>query len=216
MAQQDTAETSPKKGTRKKSPAGVLPAGEVADLLTRKTATISMFGRMIAELQGGEVSGAIQAAPAFTTHTSDPQPDFFTAVEDWPPVGDKGSAHLDTAFLTTGVFYRFATVNLTDLTRNLQGDHEQAHRLLALFIEAFILTLPQAKKNSTAPHTIPDLVHYVVRDRRPVTYAGAFEQPIKAATGGGYLAQARHTLTEHALTLDRLIGTRRRIEEVSS
>ncbi|MEU6091032.1 type I-E CRISPR-associated protein Cas7/Cse4/CasC [Streptomyces sp. NPDC047085] len=196
-----------KKHGAKKPPPPLLPVKEVAECLTRRTATIGLFGRMLAGLNDADVTSAVQTAPAFTTHSSDLQPDFFTACEDWPAPGDRGSAHLDTTFLTTGVFYRFTTVNLTDLTRNLNDDHHEAQRLLGLFIRAFILTVPQAKKTSTAPHTVPDLVAYAVRERRPVSYAGAFEQPVKAAAHGGYLLPSYQTLDAHAGILNRLIGT---------
>ncbi|MFF4234029.1 type I-E CRISPR-associated protein Cas7/Cse4/CasC [Streptomyces sp. NPDC001820] len=209
---QETAPKSDKSGSKKrKAMPAFLPTADVVALLTRRTATINLFGRMLAGLSDADVVGAVQVAWAFTTHTSDPQPDFLTAVEDWPQAGDRGSAHMDTAFLTAGVFYRYATVNLTELIHNLGGDQQQAVELLALFTEVFIMTLPQAKKTSTAPHTVPDLVHYVVRDRRPVSYAAAFDQPIKAAPGGGHLAPTRQTMDTHAATIDRLIGTRHRI-----
>ncbi|MFF3589011.1 type I-E CRISPR-associated protein Cas7/Cse4/CasC [Streptomyces sp. NPDC002387] len=213
-ASKDTKEQDSGKSRSGKKPAAppaVLPAQEVAACLTRRTATINLFGRMLAGLSDAEVAGAVQVAPAFTTHNSDLQPDFFTAVEDWPAPGDKGSAHLDTAFLTTGAFYRFTTVNITDLTRNLDGNQDEALNLVGLFIRAFIMTVPPAKKTSTAPHTVPDLVAYTVRDRRPVTYAGAFEQPVKAAPYGGYLTPTYQALDAHAGTLNQLIGTAHRI-----
>ncbi|KUL35637.1 type I-E CRISPR-associated protein Cas7/Cse4/CasC [Streptomyces regalis] len=199
------------KRARRKPPPALLPADEVAACLTRRAPTIHLFGRMLAGLSDAEVTSSVQTAPAFTTHRSDLQPDFFTAKEDWPAPGDRGSAHLDTAFLTTGSFYRFTTVNLTDLTRNLDGDQDEALRLAGLFMRAFIMTVPQAKKTSTAPHTVPDLVAYAVRDRRPVTYAGAFEQPVKAAPHGGYLTPTYHALDTHAGILEQLIGTAHRI-----
>ncbi|MFJ7949540.1 type I-E CRISPR-associated protein Cas7/Cse4/CasC [Streptomyces sp. NPDC096354] len=199
------------KGARKSKLAAVLPTGDVAALIKRRTATINLFGRMLAEIPGAQVDGAAQIAPAFSVHQSGLQPDFFTAVEDWGGEGDSGGAHLQTAFFTTGTLYRYATVNLTELIRNLDGDQAQAHNLLALFTEAFMMTLPPAKKTSTAPHTVPHLVHYAVRDRRPVSYAAAFEQPVKAAPAGGYTAPAVQTLSEHAGALNRLLGTRRRV-----
>ncbi|MER6094153.1 type I-E CRISPR-associated protein Cas7/Cse4/CasC [Streptomyces bluensis] len=207
------AKTENGKKTKKKPPAvpAVLPTREVASLITRRTATINLFGRMLAEIPGAHVDGAVQIAPAFTTHKSDRQPDFFTAVEDWGDPNDSGSAHLQTAFFTTGVLYRYATVNLTELTHNLGGDHEQARHLLGLFADSFLLSLPQAKKTSTAPHTVPYLAHYAVRDRRPVSYAAAFEQPVKATRDGGYTQPALTALAQHAGALNRLIGTRRLI-----
>ncbi|MFI1415607.1 type I-E CRISPR-associated protein Cas7/Cse4/CasC [Streptomyces sp. NPDC020707] len=215
LAHQTAAASAPKpKGGRKtkeNAVPAVLPTRTVAALIRRRTATINLFGRMLAELPGAHVDGAVQMAHAFTVHQSDLQPDYFTAVEDWATPEESGSAHLQTGFFTTGILYRYATVNLTELTRNLDGDHDQALRLLTLFTEAFIESLPQAKRTSTAPHTLPHLVHYTVRDRRPVSYAAAFEQPVKAAPGGGYTLPAVHTLATHADAINRLLGSRRRI-----
>ncbi|MCC3773181.1 type I-E CRISPR-associated protein Cas7/Cse4/CasC, partial [Streptomyces sp. UNOC14_S4] len=189
----------------------VLPTQEIATQLTRRTATINLFGRMLAEIPSGHVEGAVQMAPAFTVHQADLQPDFFTSVEDWPQPGEAGSAHLQTAFLTAGIFYRFATVNVTELLHNLDGDTTTASELIELFTRSFIMTMPKGKKTSTAPHTVPDLVHYAVRDRRPISYGAAFEQPVKAQPQGGYTLPARKALTDYAAAINRLVGTRHRI-----
>ncbi|MEU9064579.1 type I-E CRISPR-associated protein Cas7/Cse4/CasC [Streptomyces sp. NPDC048430] len=196
--------------TPRKKIEAVLPAKDLAAHLTRRTASINLFGRMLAELPAGHVEAAVQMAPAFSVHRSDPQPDFFTAVEDLPQDGDFGSAHLQTAFLTTSVFYRFATINITDLHHNLGSatPTETVNDLVELFVRHFILSMPGGKKTSTAPHTVPDLVHYTVRDRRSVSYGAAFEQPVKAAPQGGYTAPARQALTDYAATISRLLGTR--------
>ncbi|TJZ99605.1 type I-E CRISPR-associated protein Cas7/Cse4/CasC [Actinacidiphila oryziradicis] len=213
--QNTTAGTKSKNSGRRRAKtavdAPVLPAEEVHAHVIRRTATINLFGRMLAEVPEAHVDGAVQLAPAFTVHRSDPQPDFFTAVEDWALPGEAGSAHLQTGYRTTGVLYRYATVNLTELTAHLDGDHEQARDLLARFAEAFITSLPQAKRTATAPHTLPYLVHYAVRDRRPVSYAAAFEQPVQPARTGGYTRPALRALSEHAGALTRLLGTRHRV-----
>ncbi|MEU1006370.1 type I-E CRISPR-associated protein Cas7/Cse4/CasC [Streptomyces tibetensis] len=196
--------------TPKKKIDAVLPTKDLAAHLTRRTASINLFGRMIAELSAGHVEAAVQMAPAFSVHQSDPQPDFFTTVEDLPQDADPGSAHLQTAFLTTSVFYRFATINITDLHHNLGSGApaDTVTDLVELFVQHFILSMPGGKKTSTAPHTVPDLVHYAVRDSRSVSYGAAFEQPVKAAPQGGYTAPARQALTDYAATITRLLGTR--------
>lgn len=209
-----TLNGSAKKGRKKQEeaePPSLLPMKDIGEILARRTACIGLFGRMLAGHEASSVTGAVQVAWAFTTHTSDFQPDFLTAKEDWPAPGDTGSAHLSTAFLTAGVFYCYTTINIPGLTHNLDGDSKQALELLAMYMDAFIMTLPQGKATSTAPHTLPDTVHYTVRDRRPVSYAAAFEQPVRAATAGGYLTPTRHALAAEAALTDRLIGTRRRI-----
>jgi CRISPR system Cascade subunit CasC len=193
-----------------KPAAAVLPTAAVAAELTRSSLSIALFGRMLAELPAGHVEGAVQIAPPFTVHESHHQPDFFTAVEDWSRPGEAGSAHLQTQFLTTGVFYRYATVNVTALVQNLGGDTATAGRLLELFAWWFLLVMPRGKQNATAPHTVPHLAAYSIRRSRPVSYAAAFEQPVRAA-GRGYAAPATQALADYAATIDRLIGTGRRI-----
>ncbi|MFF0744944.1 type I-E CRISPR-associated protein Cas7/Cse4/CasC [Streptomyces sp. NPDC004111] len=189
-----------------------LPTEAIVDLVTARTATINLFGRFLAELRAADVPGAVQMAWAFTTHTADLQPDFFTSVEDWARPGEPGGTYLSSTFLTAGVFYRYSSVNLTELTHTLGGDREQAIELALLYVGTFLTALPKAKTNSTAPHTLPDLAHYVVRDRRPVSYAAAFHRSVRADPhGGGHLSPSRRALAEHAAALDRLLGTRHRI-----
>lgn len=195
--------------TGKKQAPSVLPTDAIVTELTRRTATINLFGRMLAEIPDGHVDSALQNAPAFTVHQADPEPDFFTSKEDWPRPGEGGSAHLETAYRTAGHYYRYATINVTALTANLQGDEKTAHTLIDLFAWHFIMTMPCGGQTSSAAHTVPDLVHYVVRDRRPVSYGAAFEQPLRSRRG--YTAPARETLAAYATAIDRLVGTRHRI-----
>ncbi|TGG78469.1 type I-E CRISPR-associated protein Cas7/Cse4/CasC [Streptomyces albus] len=194
----------------KKKPQAVLPTGRIAELLKGRTASIDLFGRMLAELPGGKVDGAVQVAHAFTTSGTDPQPDFFTAVDDWLPAEQTGSGHMQTAEYSAGVFYRFATVNVEDLLANIGGDMERARHLLTLFADAFVMSLPQAKKNSTAPHTIPDLVYGAVRSRRPISLAPAFEKPVRGGSQG-LAAPSRKALAAYAEDVERLTGGKGRL-----
>ena len=206
--------TLPAKGAKEKGAKGkagaaeaLLPKDRVNQVLKSRTATIDLFGRMLAELPGGKVDGAVQVAHAFTTHGSDPQRDFFTAVDDWLPTEETGSGHMQTGEFSTGNFYRFATVNLTDLLKNLHQDRTRAREVVELFIDAYLMSIPQAKRNSTAPHTLPDLAYFAVRDRRPVSFAAAFEQPVRAAAGG-FGEPARRDLDTYAAAVQRLTGGR--------
>ncbi|MFI1060350.1 type I-E CRISPR-associated protein Cas7/Cse4/CasC [Streptomyces spororaveus] len=194
----------------KAKPGVVLPTDRIEAILKRRTASISLLGRMLAELPGANVDGAAQVAHAFTTHASEPQRDYFTAVDDWLGESDTGSGHLDTAEFSAGVFYRFATVNVTDLLKNLEGDAKAARTVLGSFAEHFVMSLPQAKKNSTAPHTIPDLAYLAVRTHRPLSLAAAFETPVSANRGGGFSGPSRDALAEYAGQVHRLTGDRNR------
>ncbi|MDF3292366.1 type I-E CRISPR-associated protein Cas7/Cse4/CasC [Streptomyces silvisoli] len=198
------------KGVGKAKPGALLPTDRIEEILKRRTASISLLGRMLAELPGANVDGAAQVAHAFTTHASEPQRDYFTAVDDWLGEAETGSGHLSTAEFSAGVFYRFATVNVTDLLKNLDGDDKQARTVLASFADQFLMSLPQAKKNSTAPHTIPDLAYAAVRTQRPVSLAAAFETPVSADRFGGFSGPSRTALAQYVRDINRLTGDRNR------
>ncbi|AEM88602.1 type I-E CRISPR-associated protein Cas7/Cse4/CasC [Streptomyces violaceusniger] len=194
----------------KKGGKSVLPKGDIDAVLRSRNGVINLLGRMLAEVDGAGVDGAVQVAHAMTTHATDVEVDYFSAVDDitagWKDTA--GSAHMGSTEHSAGVFYRYATVDLDDLLRNLDGDITAARELTSAFAEAFVLSLPQAKKNSTAPHTIPDLVHIGVRSDRPVSFAAAFEEPVTADRHGGYATASRQQLAAYAEAAHQLLGER--------
>lgn len=197
------------KDIKKPADKSVLPADRVEAILRSRNGVINLFGRMLAEVDNAGVDGAVQVAHALTTHETDVELDYFSAVDDitanW---GDQsGSGHMGHTEFSAGTFYRYATVDLRDLAHNIGDRPEELRDLTAAFLSAFILSLPQAKKNSTAPHTIPDLAHISVRTDRPLSYAAAFESPVTAAGQGGYAAPSRTTLSGYAEEANRLLGT---------
>ncbi|MFD9422929.1 MULTISPECIES: type I-E CRISPR-associated protein Cas7/Cse4/CasC [unclassified Streptomyces] len=206
----------------------LLPKDAVHEILRSRNGSIALFGRMLAEIPGAGVDGAVQVAHAFTTHTTSVQADFFTAVDDvnqWAE--DAGSAHMNTGEFSTGVYYRYATLDLRDLASNVASltspqdrpaapptEHDAAYLrdsgtlrdLATAFATAFIGTVPGAKKTSTAPHTHPDLVHVAVRPDRPLSLAAAFEEPVRAREHG-WGGPSRQALSEYAARINRLLGT---------
>lgn len=184
----------------------LLPKDTVHEVMRSRNGSIALFGRMLAEIPGAGVDGAVQVAHAFTTHGTSVQADFFTAVDDvdqWAT--DAGSAHMNTGEYSSGVFYRYATLDLHDLARNV-AEREVAEELAGTFLTAFLHSLPSAKKNSTAPHSIPDLVHLAVRSDRPVSLAAAFEEPVRP-TRTGWSEPSRAALNAYAEKASTLLGT---------
>lgn len=194
----------------KKGVSSVLPKDRIDGILRSRNGVINLLGRMLAEVDGAGVDGAVQVAHALTTHGTDIDVDYFAAVDDVTELwrDTTGSAHMGNATYSAGVFHRYATVDLGDLLHNLDGDLKAGRDLTSAFIEAFLLSLPQAKKTSSAPHTIPDLVHLVVRTDRPVSYAAAFERPVTADRAGGYAAPSRLALASYAGAARKLLGDR--------
>ncbi|MEV4251601.1 type I-E CRISPR-associated protein Cas7/Cse4/CasC [Spirillospora sp. NPDC049652] len=196
----------PAKFDRKHS---VIPGTDVDAVLRSRNGVINLFGRMLAQVDGAHVDGAVQVAHSFTTHRTDVEIDYFSAVDDvtaaWQDT--TGSAHMGQAEHSAGVLYRYVVLDLHDLHRNLGGALTETHELADALLRAALLSLPHAKKNSTAPHTIPHLAHVTVRNDRPVSYAGAFEKPVRADQFGGHSEPSVAALDSYAAAVQRLLGT---------
>ncbi|MFE4055244.1 type I-E CRISPR-associated protein Cas7/Cse4/CasC [Streptomyces sp. NPDC059096] len=211
IAEEHRDELTGAKDIKKPTDKSILPKDRIEAVLRTRNAVINLFGRMLAEVDEAGVDGAVQVAHALTTHSTDVELDYFSAVDDITALWDDttGSGHMGNAEFSAGTFYRYATVDLRDLTANTGDEPAATRELVGTFLAAFIESLPQAKKNSTAPHTIPDLVHLSVRSDRPLSYAAAFERPVRARAEGGFAADSVDTLNAYATAANKLLGADR-------
>ncbi|CAM5243644.1 CRISPR-associated endonuclease Cas1 [Streptomyces hirsutus] len=192
----------------KKKPGQVLPPQTIEAILKRRTASISLLGRMLAELPDANVDGAAQVAHAFTTHAAEPQRDYFTAVDDWLGEAETGSGHLDTAEFSAGVFYRYATVNVADLLKNLEGDVKAVRTVLSSFAEHFLRgaddtgVCAQAREEQHRPAHRPGPGLLAGRDHHPGPDYSAGRPSVVCVGAGGVRAYAGilpDSLTTHWL-----------------
>ncbi|MGW7352967.1 type I-E CRISPR-associated protein Cas7/Cse4/CasC [Streptomyces sp. NPDC054784] len=186
----------------------VLPKARIEAVLRSRNGVINLFGRMLAEVDDAGVDGSVQVAHALTTHATDVELDYFSAVDDitatWKD--STGSGHMGQTEHSAGTFYRYATIDLRDLAANIGGSGQDARQLAEAFLGSFIESIPQAKKNSTAPHTLPSLIHLSVRSDRPLSYAAAFEKPVRAGREGGFAEPSAQRLTEYARIANTMLG----------
>lgn len=169
-------------------------------ILNQRSATIALLGRMLADTPDHTVDGATQVAHAFTVHEAAPDFDYFTAVDDLANTG--GAGHLATAEFASGTFYRYCTVNLTQLATQL-GDLDTTLSVTDGWVRDFLTVVPSGKNNSTAPATVPDLVYLAVRDA-PRSLASAFEQPVRTSDTG-YLQPAGQELDAYTGRLNTFL-----------
>lgn len=147
---------------------------------------IALFGRMatsglMSEL--GKVDGSLAVAHAITTHAVESDIDWFTAVDD---LQEQGSGHLNTQEFSSGVFYRYASLNCRQLQENLGGCERQRVLDIAAHIVHLLATeTPSAKQQSFAAHNPADLVMVSFSDI-PISLANAFEKPVQPDRHGGY------------------------------
>jgi CRISPR system Cascade subunit CasC len=151
---------------------------------------VALSGRMATSGLMTTVDGALALAHVITTHTVDADIDWFTAVDD---LQEQGSGHLDTQEFSSGVFYRYASLNLKQLQINLglipniKAQETSESRAKALEIAASVLHMlttetPSAKQQSFAAHNLADLAMVSFSDL-PISLANAFEEPVKPAPG---------------------------------
>lgn len=164
---------------------------------------IALFGRMIADLTDLGVDASTQVAHALSVHAVESEADFYTAVDDYKvndPDRDAGAGMLGTVEFNSSTLYRYATVNIRQLEKNL-GSADATQQALSAFARAFVLSMPTGKVNTFGNTTVPGAVVYSVRTDRPVNFVEAFEDPI--VTDDGFVRAAVDELVTYAHEVDR-------------
>lgn len=177
----------------------------VADTLhSGHPVAVALFGRMVADIPKLNVDAAVQVAHALSTHETQLEFDYFTAVDDQNEKDETGAGMIGTIGFNSATLYRYATVGLAQLTDNLGGDSEAALDALDRFVDSFALSAPTGYQNAFAHRTRPSLVAVVVRTDQPVNLVSAFEQPI--ASEAGIQANSARRLAEEHLTATQVWG----------
>lgn len=180
---------------------------DVANILdTQHSVDIALFGRMLADAPDFNVDASCQVAHAIGVHESEPEFDYYTAVDDVVREAEEsGAGMIGTVEMMSSTLYRYANINLNGLAQNL--DDRQAAVAAALqFIKSFITAMPTGKQNSFANRTLPEAVVISLRDDRPVSYVNAFETPIKESAEHGRRFEAAKALANEAQALSDTYG----------
>lgn len=156
---------------------------------------MTLFGRMVAADAGLNIDAAAQVAHAISTHAVHNEYDYFTAVDDLSEELDEtGAGHIGVSEFNASTLYRYASVNINELKKDHPG-HEA--EIVAGFIEAFIRSMPSGKGNSYANNTLPELIYVTIRKDQPISFVGAFENPVKS-NGEGFVKPSIKRLEDYA------------------
>jgi CRISPR system Cascade subunit CasC len=169
-------------------------------------ADIALFGRMVASLPSLTLEGAAMFSHALSTHKSDNDLDFFSAVDDRKPKGDDaGAGMIGTLEFSSAVYYRYAALNLDLLA---DADHlaklsvAERRQVVDAFIRATLMAVPGARKNSMNANTRPGYVLGTYKSAgQPVQLINAFEEPIRPKSG--LLAESIAALKAHNESLKK-------------
>ncbi|MEU3630140.1 type I-E CRISPR-associated protein Cas7/Cse4/CasC [Streptomyces fradiae] len=180
---------------------------------TRHSVDIALFGRMVADSADLNVEAATQVAHALSVHRSDIESDYYTAVDDLSGESESGAGMIGTVDFHSATLYRYAAVDVDELQRNLGAGLREdeppstpVSKAVTAFLEAFITSLPTGKLNSFGNHTLPSAVIVTMRDRWPISFAGAFEEPVPKSPEGGFLRASCRRLADYVPELENQYG----------
>ncbi len=112
---------------------------------------IALFGRMVANAPDMNVEAAASFAHAISTHRVDSEIDYFTAVDDLRPEDESGSAHIGSLEFNSATYYRYVSLDLGQLAKNLKTD--DVCSAVDAFVKALFLAVPSARQATMAAAT---------------------------------------------------------------
>lgn len=142
-----------------------------------RSASLALFGRMMADNDELNVAAGVQVAHSLGVTETQTQTDNWTAVDDYSPTG--GAGMLERAFFTSSVMYDYTTVNVTRLVGNLGGDELLARQVLDAYLWATVLAIPTGRQNSFAAQNPPSLMLFSTGQRCPWNLSNAFDPAVR-------------------------------------
>lgn len=192
------------------------------DDLCKDAADLALFGRMVASAPDLKLEGAAMFSHALSTHKSDNEIDFFSALDDLQPEDETGAGMTGTLEYNASTYYRFVALNLDMLA---DAKHlgtlplEERQEVVAVFVESVLKAIPAARKNSMNANTVPGYVLCVLRETgHPIQLINAFEQAVWSQHGQGMLQPSIKKMEEEYTRLQDtwgVGGTALRMPEIS-
>jgi CRISPR system Cascade subunit CasC len=166
---------------------------------------------MTATLPSLTLEGAAMFSHALSTHRSENDLDFYSAVDDRKPSdSDAGAGMIGTLEFSSAVYYRYAAINLDLLA---DKDHlaklspEDRRKVVDCFIRATLEAVPGARKNSMNAHTRPGYVLGTFKAAgQPLQLINAFENPVRPGARSGLMDASVEALKSHHAKLKETWG----------
>ena len=162
----------------------------------------ALFGRMVTADVDANIDAPIHVAHAFTVHGEDSESDYFTVVDDLKNRDESGTAHIGETEVSSGLFYGYVVVDLTQLLENVDNDTKLAGELVRRLVHLIATVSPGAKRGPTAPYSYANWMLIEAGNRQPRTLAEAFRSPCPAAPRTEAQERAEKYLTQ----LDAVYG----------
>jgi len=164
---------------------------ELKKMVQVPTLDVALSGRMDASCPERNVEAAMSVAHSLTTHSADIEVDWFTACDD---LAAQGSGHIGTTEFSSGVFYRYASINLDLLAKNINATVNDLAPIVNTLVRCFAQVSPSAKQKTFAAHNHADFI-LVAQSNQPLSLANAFRKPIM--NSGDVMEESIEKLVKH-------------------
>lgn len=152
---------------------------------------VALFGRMLASKPQLNIDAACQVSHAISTHRATMEMDYYTAVDELLQGEEAGAGMVGFTGFNSACFYRYCRIDWQQLVKNLDNDVELAQRAVAGFLRSAIDAIPTGKQNAFAAQNPTSFALAVVRqDGMSWNLANAFETPVPAQKGDGYVSES--------------------------
>lgn len=141
---------------------------------------IALFGRMVAQDPDFNMAAAASFAHAITTHRASNEVEFFTALDDLKDLTEEtGSAHMGSLEFNSGVYYRYISLDLGQLAKNIGA--ENVPDAVRHFTEALYVAVPAARQTTQAGMRPWDYARVQIRKGQGMQ--ASFDKPIRSSNG---------------------------------
>lgn len=174
------------------------------------SADICLFGRMIANDPSLNMEGASMFSHALSTHKTNNEVDFFSAIGDHrEDAKDAGADHINSLEFNSATYYRYIAINLDLLAAptHLGGlSVDERKDILRAFIQSALTSVPNARRNSMNAATRPYEVLGIRKAKgQPLQLINAFEAPVENE-GKGFATASLDKMNEHLSAIEKTWG----------
>lgn len=195
---------------KKKQAAPTLPESisKALEPIILPCAPVALFGRMTTSTAFKPVDAAVCVAHGISTHKVALEVDYWTAMGDrHEERNDAGSDHIGERQYASATFYKYASVDLDQLLRNLGGSLDLAEKALRAFLKGLVMSYPSGMQTSMGHHNPPSAILIEQKAKKiPTNYANAFVTPLPISEKRDQIAASVAALEDYASKVGKSWG----------
>ena len=161
---------------------------------------VALFGRMVAQAATMNIEGAASFSHAISTHRVNNEVEFFTALDDLGT--EPGSAHMGSLEFNSATYYRYISLDLGQLFKNLGG--QDISTAVSGFVKALFVAVPSARQATMSAASPWEFAKVLIRKGQRLQIP--FESSVRFKDGG-YLGESINFMKTYISKQEKLHGS---------